>query len=146
MNFKVLALVGAAMLGFGAFLPIVSVPKRGSMTMMQLEYAGIILLGLAAIIVALALIERTRHVVWPGIGSLVLLGYSYFRVNTEIAMSRARLGGDAGDDPLQALRDLTASSSRLEWGWGVLALGGVMVVGAGVMAWRRGSLGDGDPR
>lgn len=133
---KLMALAGAALLAAGVFLPVIAVPKRGNLTLMDLEYAGVIVLVLAAVAAAIALIGWTRHVVWPGIASLVLLGYAYQRANAEIAQSRERLGGGIGEDPLAAIRDLAASNSSLEYGWSVLALAALIVVAAGVLAWR----------
>ena len=134
---KIMALVGAALLAVGAFLPVVRVPKRGNMTMMDLESGGVILLVLAGATAAVALIGWTRHVVWPGLAALGLLGYAYQRANAEIAQSRARLGEGIGDDPLAALRDLAASNSKLEYGWAVLTIAALMIVVAGVLAWRK---------
>ena len=133
---KIIALVGAAILAVGVFLPVVQVPKRGAMTLMDLESAGVIILVLAAIAAGVALIGWTRHAVWPGIGALGLLAYAYQRTNAEIAQSRARLSGGIGEDPLAALRDLAASNSRVDYGWSVLAIGALIVVVAGVLAWR----------
>jgi hypothetical protein len=133
---KIMALVGAALLAVGVFLPVVRVPKRGNMTLMDLESAGTIVLVLAGVAAAVALIGWTRHVVWPGIATLGLLGYAYQRTNAEIAQSRARLGEGVGEDPLAALRDLAASNSSLEYGWAVLAIAALIVVAAGVLAWR----------
>jgi NADH:ubiquinone oxidoreductase subunit H len=133
---KIIALVGAAILAVGVFLPVVQVPKRGAMTLMDLESAGVIILVLAAIAAGVALIGWTRHAVWPGIGALGLLAYAYQRTNAEIAQSRARLSGGIGEDPLAALRDLAASNSRVDYGWSVLAVGALIVVVAGVLAWR----------
>jgi hypothetical protein len=133
---RVMALVGAAAMAAGVFLPAVRVPKRGNMTLMDLESAGVIVLVLAGIAAGIALLGWTRHVVWPGIASLALLGYAYQRTNAEIAQSRVRLGGGLGDDPLGALRDLAASNSKLEYGWSVLAVAALVVTAAGVLAWR----------
>ena len=135
---KIIALVGAAILAVGVFLPVVQVPKRGAMTLMDLESAGVIILVLAAIAAGVALVGWTRHAIWPGIGALGLLAYAYQRTNAEIAQSRARLSGGIGEDPLAALRDLAASNSRVEYGWSVLAIGALIVVVAGVLAWRLG--------
>jgi hypothetical protein len=132
---RVIALIGAALLGYGNFLPIVNVPKRGPYTLMDVDWAGIVLLGLVAIIVVLALVRQVRHVVWPGLGALVLLGYAYQRANAEIARSRQRLGEGIGDDPFGAVRDLVASNATLEYGWAVLALGAILVVAAGAASW-----------
>ena len=133
---KVMALIGAAVLAAGVFLPVIRVPKRGNMTLMDLESAGTIVLVLAGVATAAALIGWTRHVLWPGLASLALLGYAYQRTNAEIAQSKVRLGGGLGEDPLTALRDLAASNSKLEYGWSVLAVAALVVVAAGVLAWR----------
>jgi hypothetical protein len=133
---KVIALVGAAILAVGVFLPIIQVPKRGSITLMELEWAGVIALVLAGMAAGVALIGWTRHALWPGVGALALLAYAYQRTNAEIAQSRMRLGGGISEDPLAAVRDLAASNSRLQYGWSVLAIGAVIVVAAGVLAWR----------
>ena len=133
---KVIALVGAAILAIGVFLPIIHVPKRGSITLMELEWAGVIVLVLAGIAAGVALVGWTRHALWPGIGALALLAYAYQRTNAEIAQSRMRLGGGLGEDPLAAVRDLAASNSRLQYGWSVLAIGAVILLAAGVLAWR----------
>ncbi|HEY0117024.1 MAG TPA: hypothetical protein VGB54_15030, partial [Allosphingosinicella sp.] len=136
MNNKIVALIGAALLGVGAFLPVVQIPKRGTVTFMQIEYAGIILLALVALIVALAAIGRLRHAVWPGIASLVLTGYAYWRVQGEMAAMRAR-AGSLQDDPLGAAQGMIAAGSRLEYGWAVLVFGAILVIAGAAMAWRR---------
>jgi hypothetical protein len=133
---RIMALVGAAVLAAGVFLPVIRVPKTGSMTLMDLESAGVIVLVLAGLAAGIALLGWTRHVVWPGLAALALLGYAYQRTNAQIAQSRARLGGGIGEDPLAAVRDLAASNTKLEYGWGVLAIAAAIVVVAGVLAWR----------
>jgi hypothetical protein len=131
------ALAGAALLAVGVFMPAVRVPKRGNMTLMDLESAGVIVLVLAAVAAGIALIGWTRHVIWPGIAALGLLGYTYQRANAEIAQARARLdSGGIGEDPLGAVRDLAASNSELEYGWAVLAVAALILVVAGALAWR----------
>lgn len=138
---RILTLVGAAMLAVGVFMPVLDVPKRGTMSLMQVEWAGVITLVLAAAAAAAALIGWTRHALWPGVGALGLLGYAYQRTNAEIARSRARLNEGIGEDPFAAVRDLAASNSRIEYGWAVLALGAALIVVGGLLAWRAGRRG-----
>ena len=125
---KIMALAGAALLAAGVFLPVIRVPKRGNMTLMELESAGTIVLVLAGVAAAIALIGWTRHVLWPGIAALGLLAFAYQRTNAEIAQSRSRLGVGVGEDPLAAIRDLAASNSSLEYGWAVMAVAALLVV------------------
>lgn len=134
---KVIVLIGALLLALGVFLPILEVPKRGAITLMDVNWAGVVILVLAAIAAGAALFERSRHALWPGMGAIGVLAYAYQRVNAEIAAAELRLQGNPGEDPLGAVRDLVASSASIQYGWAVLGLGAVMVTVAGALAWRR---------
>jgi hypothetical protein len=142
---KITALAGAALLAIGTFLPLVSVPKRGSVTLMQADWAwmGFAMLALAAVGAGLALLGRTRHAMWPGIGALALLAYAFVQASTEIERSRLRLGRGITEDPLAQIGALVKVNSRYEYGWAVMVIGALALIVAGVMAWRaeRGSGG-----
>lgn len=132
---KVLAIVGAALLILGVFLPLADIPLRGSLNMADRGWPAWVMAGLGAAAALLALANLTRHAIWPGIGALALLGYAYALVNGEIARSRARLEEGLGDDPFGAVRALVVSETRLEYGWAVLAFGALLAIAAGVAAW-----------
>jgi hypothetical protein len=136
---RVIALIGAALMAGGVFLPIVRVPLRGSFTLMEGEWwlAGIVMLALAVAAALLAWIERTRQAVWPALGALGLLAYAYVLASTEIERARMRLGEGIGDDPLGAIRDLVVSESSYGPGWAVMALGALAVLASGLPAWFR---------
>lgn len=136
-SIKVIVLIGAVLLALGAFLPILDVPKRGTISLMDVDWAGVVVLVLAAVAAGLALLDRPRHAVWPGIASIGVTAYAYQRVNAEIAAAELRLGGNPGEDPLGAVRDLVASSASIEYGWAVLGFGAVMITAAGALGWRR---------
>lgn len=139
---KVTALIGAALVAIGPFLPMMHVPKRGSITLMAAPWAwvGWTILALGALAALLALLNRTRHVIWPGIATLGLLAYGYVQVSTEIERARLRVGGGIGSliegDPLAKLKDIAALNTRYEYGWAVLVFGALALVAAGVLAWR----------
>ncbi len=136
-SIKVIVLIGAVLLALGTFLPVLEVPKRGAINLWDVDRAGVVVMVLAAAAAAVALLNRPRHAVWPGIGSLLVLAYAYQRVNAEIAAAELRLRDNQGEDPLGAVRDLVASSASIEYGWAVLAFGAIMVTAAGALGWRR---------
>jgi len=136
-SIKVIVLIGALLLALGTLLPVIEVPKRGAINLWDVDRTGAVVMVLAAAAAGLALLNRPRHALWPGIGSLLTLAYAYQRVNAEIAAAELRLRGNAGEDPLGAVRDLVASSALIEYGWAVLALGAIMVTAAGALAWKR---------
>ena len=145
---KVLGLVGALMVAFGAFLPVLRVPLRGSETLTggSFSWVGFAIIACGALAALLVLIALARHALWPGIGALGLLAVGYMRASGEIAASQARMGdldlGSlrelGGNLSLRAVaRDLVVSEARLEWGWAVPVLGAVLVIVGAWLARRR---------
>lgn len=134
---RVTALAGAAMLAVGAFLPLVRVPKRGGVTLMQVDggWGGYAILALAMVAVVLALIGRTRWAALPGVAALGLLAYAFIRASTEIERARLQLGRGIGDDPIGQLQNYVRVNSSYSYGWAVLVFGALALVVAGVMAW-----------
>lgn len=136
-NSKVIALIGAMLLGIGVFLPVVRVPKMGTLNLIHGGRGdGMIILLLVAIIVALALLNRTRHVIWPGIASLLMLGFTFSNVQSGLSRARRDMAAKMDDNPFAAVADAATASIQLEWGWAVLVLGAIMVIAAGITAWR----------
>ena len=136
---KVIVLVGAALLVVGVFLPLVRVPKLGTVSFIaDGDWKGIVvlLLGLAAGV--LALIERTEHALWPGLASLGVIAFTFFTLQSRMAEMRGRAAGVLGDDRLgERLADVAANAVKLEYGWAVLVIGAILAIAGGALAWRR---------
>ena len=137
-NSKVIALVGAGMLALGAFLPLVRVPKMGTISYMGNGSGdGIIILLLAAAAAGLALMGRTKHVIWPGLASLGLIAFTFFGLQARLSEARSKIREEAGDNPFGGLAEAATNAIQLEFGWAVLVLGALGLIAAGILAWRR---------
>ncbi len=130
MDKKLLALIGAALLIVGVFLPVVSLPIIGSMNLLMPGGNvgdGIFVVCLAAIAAGLALAGKTRHVIWPGLLSLAFIVWKYFQIKSALDVHLA--------DP--GLAGVLGASVRMNWlGWGVLGVGALLLVYAGFSAWK----------
>jgi len=138
-NSKIFALIGGVLLALGVFLPLVRVPKLGTISFMNNgSTEGIIVLLLAGAVIALALLNQTRHAVWPGLAALAMVGFAFVRIQSRLGEARERAAAEAGDNPFAGIAEAAAGSIQLEYGWAVLAFGALLAIGGGVLAWRRG--------
>lgn len=137
-NSKVIALVGAGLLAIGVFLPLVRVPKLGTMSFINSGSGyGLTVLLLAVAILVLALMNQTKHVIWPGIVSAVLISLAFAGLQTRLAEVRERATRDLDDNPLAGIAEAATNAIQLEYGWAVLAIGSILAIVAGGLAWRR---------
>ena len=124
MNNKLLALFGAVLTIVGLFLPIAGGvdPLSGATISINLLLPagevgdGIVTLALAIVAALLAIFNQTKHVVWP---ALIGLGYLVWRFIE-----------------IKGAADLTGVSLNY-LGWGVLFVGTITTLLAGVTAWKK---------
>ncbi len=137
-NAKVIALIGAGLLVIGVFLPLVRVPKMGTMNYLAGGSGdGIIVLVLAAAAGVLALIERTKHALWPGLGALAMIGFTFFTLQNRLSQARLSAREELGDNPFGGIAEAATNAIQLEYGWAVLVFGALMVIVGGALAWKR---------
>ena len=112
-----LALVGSVLLIVGVFLPLMSSPRMGSFNYFRNGSGdGAFVLVLGAVSVVLAITGRYRGLWGTGVGSLLLLGFTFWEFRKV----------------LQGLGPETTKlmSPELQWGWGVLLAGSILVLAA----------------
>jgi hypothetical protein len=132
---KTLALIGAALLFVGAFMPIISVPIMGSMNYFQNGKGdGVVIVLLAAATAIFAGSGHVKHVLWTGLAAIVVLGFTFIRFHAKMNEARAELDAQMADNPFRGLADAAMNSIQLQWGWAVLLLGAGMAVYAGWQA------------
>lgn len=137
VNSKVIALIGGGLLAIGVFLPLVRVPKMGTLNYFNNGSGdGVIVLVLAGIAIALALFDRVKHVVWPGIACLGLIGLAFFRLQSRLSEIGSGARRELGDNPFGGVAEAATRAIQMEYGWAILGLGAIMVIAAGAMAWR----------
>lgn len=132
MNNRLLGIVGSAMLIIGIFLPIISIAGFISVSAFDAiraapiseSYPGILLLlcGIAGLI--LALTNRYRALIGPGIISLGILVFTFIKMKSAFANAPE----EAGEFAQQM-----AQAVSIGWGLYVMAIGAILMIVAGVM-------------
>lgn len=136
-DLRIPALLGAALLLVGAFLPAASLPLVGAVSF--LVYGGPaawFVLAMAALGGGLALAGQVRLVLWPGLGALAMLAFKFWKLWSGVDLLRDR-AGSVRWDALRRLAETAADTVRIEWGWAAMGLGALVLVGAGLAARRR---------
>lgn len=132
------ALIGCVLLAVGVYAPVVHVPMSGSMTYLEIGAGeggfpiGKITLGIAAC-AFLATLARWFELLWiAGAGSLALETWTYLRIHDRIAHMK-QVASEANDSLAGGVMSMVSGSLRMEWGWPVLAVGGVALLAAAAM-------------
>jgi hypothetical protein len=128
MDKKLLALIGAAVLIVGVFLPIVSLPVVGSMNLLMPGGAvgdGVFVVGFAVIAGGLALMGKMRHVIWPALAALAFIVWKLLQIKGVLDTATATYGDQVG------------TVVAMNWlGWAVLLAGALLLVYAGATSWK----------
>jgi hypothetical protein len=125
---QLLGFAGAGLLFLGAFSPVTSVPLIGSQTFMQNgSVEGVLVLACATAAALLALTRKYPLLLVPGGAALLVVAVSYLALRSEL--------NAAGDDiPFAEIRRTALGAVQLQWGWAVLILGALLVIGAALLA------------
>jgi hypothetical protein len=130
---QLLGYIGSATLFIGAFLPLISVPILG-----QINYYnngkgdGVIIVVLAIISFILTLTNRQKGLILTGALSLGVIGYTYFNLQNKLSEIRNSMDYELAGNPFKGLTDLAMNSIKMEWGWAVLVVGGLLLIAAGM--------------
>lgn len=131
---QIFGLVGAVMLFIGAFAPLLHRPIVGSMNYIQNGKGdGIFILIIAALAIYYVYKEKYREVRIAGILSLGLVSFTFFTVQQKIMEMENQIDKDLASNPFRGLANAVVQSVYLEWGFGVLFLGGAFLVLSGFM-------------
>lgn len=132
MNSRILGIIGSVLVIAGIFCPLVNVSILGvTHSTSYLDsfrggggIDGIIIAGLGVISLVLAALNKTRILIATGILTLCLLALDYFTFKSKMS-------------ELSSLNEEMAatisSGTTLQWGWGVLLLGALLLIVAGIM-------------
>lgn len=131
-NPKALAFIGAAILTFGTFVPIVSLPIVGSVNYFANgEGDGVLLVALAGVTAILAFLNQTRHVLWTGMAAAALLAWALLRFANLKSEMQAKMDEELAGNPFRGLAEAAMGSVQLQWGWIVLVAGAGTIIYAG---------------
>jgi hypothetical protein len=125
----ILGLAGALLLIGGVFAPLISVPIAGSVSYVSNGRGdGVIVLILG--IVALALVVMRLYKALPVVGalSLLLLGFTYFNFQSRMTELQQNMNTSLAGNPFRGLGEALMSSVQMQWGWGVLIIGALLLI------------------
>lgn len=126
---QALGVIGAIVLGLGAFCPIVSTPRLTFFD--QGRGDGMILVALASGALLVSLLRRPVTLLASAICAAGLVGFDFYRFWGRVVAAQAELAASA--DPARAI------PPELSWGWLVMAAGLVLLFAACLVkdpAWR----------
>jgi len=131
----VVGLVGCSLLLLGVFAPIVSAPIVGELNYFRNgEGDGVIVLGLMGVAVVMILARVIRYLLIPGIGSLLLVLYTFINLRVTLSREHDQVQAQLGDNPFRALADVGLGLVQLEYGWALLLLGALFLIIASALA------------
>lgn len=127
---QVVGMLGAMLLAVSVFLPFVSAPIIGSITLFgNGTGAGQFMVGMAVLAAVLVALRRHWFAAAIGAGTLVYLGYAYVNFRSVLRRAETELAGN----PLAPL----AQTIQLRWGWAVMSVGAILLMAGAVMRDRR---------
>lgn len=131
---QVVGLIGSAMLFMGVFAPIVHLPIVGNLNyFMNGRGDGVIVILLAVISCIFVLLKKYKIVWLSGMVTLGVLFWTYINLQGRITSATEEMKSQLAGNPFAGLGELAMQSVQLQWGWVILALGGVLVIISAVL-------------
>lgn len=131
---QMIGLAGAVILFVGTFAPIINVPVAGSMNYFQNGKGdGTLIIGLAVISAVLALTRRYTGLWLTGAASLGLLSFTYLNLQAHLSGAQESIKVELADNPFKGLGDMMLQSVQIQWGWALLIVGALLLVGAAAL-------------
>jgi hypothetical protein len=126
---QLIGLLGSLLLLIGVFLPVLSVPIMGSISLLNNGRSdGTIILGLAIASSALIFMHKIKLLWATGGISIALLSYDLYMVSSKISQTKAELTEKMQGNPFGGFADAMMSSVQLQFGWVVLFLGCILLL------------------
>lgn len=130
---KLLGIVGSIILFIGVFMPIVSAPIVGNLNYFQNGKGdGILIIALALASILLILSNKYGGLWITGFGSLGVLGFTYYNINSKMSAAKDMMDRELAGNPFRGLADVALQSFQIQWGWAILIIGAVLVISAAI--------------
>lgn len=142
---QIAAFAGAVLLLIGLFTPVVGI------TFVTLNYYNLSqfssLAGLGFFLLLLCgvgggLLAATKNygtLRWPGLASLLILAFTFFKIQSTLSEAKSEMTRNmasmpnAANNPFKGMGEAFMSMIQMQWGWGVLVAGAVLMIVAGMM-------------
>jgi len=124
-----LGFLGAMVLIFGVFAPLVKAPIVGSFNYFKNgEGDGVFILVLAFLALLLSLAKWHRLVGAIGVLSLVLIGFSFFNIQNRLSDAKTEYELKMAGNQFAGLGRAMMESVTMEWGWAILVCGAILLI------------------
>lgn len=132
---QLIGFFGVLLLFIGVFLPILSVPIMGEISLFNNGKSdGMIILGLSVVSTALIFMDKIK-LLWVTSGiSTALLTYDFYMLSSKISQTKAELSEKMQGNPFGGFADAMMSSVQLQFGWAVLFLGCIILLATPILA------------
>jgi len=131
---QVLGLIGSVALILGVFMPIIRVPILGTINYFRNGKGdGTFVLLLALVSVLLVIRNKCQWLFLTGFGALGVMAFTFVNFYNRLAEAKASASRDLAGNPFKGLTDAVMESIQLDWGWGVLLLGAILLIAAGIV-------------
>jgi len=132
---QLFGLVGAAVMAFGVFMPLMTGPFGMNVNYFSNGQGdGAFVLGLAVCSAVLVLFKRFALLWATGGLSFGVIAYAFFEIRSRIAEVKSSMDADLQGNPFRGLADAAMSSVQMQWGWMVLVAGAVLIL---LCAWMK---------
>ncbi|AYO54201.1 hypothetical protein [Acinetobacter wuhouensis] len=121
---QLIAFFGAILLLIGAFLPVLSVPIVGSISLFNNGKSdGLIIVVLAGIAIVLAIINQIKAIRFVAMVSLIVVLFDLYKVYSKISDAKREMSEKLAGNPFGGMANAMMDTIQLQYGWVVLILG-----------------------
>ncbi|MBC69752.1 MULTISPECIES: hypothetical protein [Acinetobacter] len=126
---QLIGFLGALVLLIGVFLPILSAPILGSISLLNNGKSdGLIVCALAILSFILIFFNQLRLLWLTGGLSFVLISIDLYMVTNKISQTKAEVTEKLQGNPFGGFADAMMSSIQLQFGWVILYLGCIILL------------------
>lgn len=131
---QIMGIAASTMLVIGSFLPMISVPFLGTINYFQNGKGdGVIIVILGLVVLVLSLTNNSKYNIVPGLLAACALAFTYFNFQSKLGAMKDEISGkDLG--MFQGIADATMQNISIEYGFAVIAMGGIFAFTSGIVA------------
>ncbi|WOE40695.1 zinc ribbon domain-containing protein [Acinetobacter chinensis] len=126
---QLIGLSGGVVLLLGIFLPVMSVPIMGSVSVFSSgRVDGYVLLGLAIVSLILAFINNLKALRITGGAALLMVVFSFIYILFKLNSLKSDVADKLKDNPFGGMAEAMMNTVQIQYGWVFLFVGSLLLV------------------
>ncbi|MCH7294084.1 hypothetical protein [Acinetobacter higginsii] len=126
---QLIGFFGAFLLLIGVFLPVISAPLIGTVSLINNGKGdGMIICGLAILSFVIIALKRIKLLWLSGGISFLLLSYDLYTIASTISKTKADVSANLKGNPFGGLAEAMMNSIQLQYGWVILFIGAIILL------------------